>query len=114
MQTVLGCIFRLVMVNEKASTAHLLYLTSQEYLGGNPSLFVTTHSMMAETRLAYSNYRSVRTLLPDLNVILATAPFLQYTALSISPLLTDLLSFAHTRLGIGQEDRTEGCSRECV
>jgi len=95
-QTVLDCTFRLVIINGKASTAHLLYLTFQEYLGGGPGLFVTTHSVMAETCLTYLNRQSVRTLLPGVNVVLVTTPFLQYAALSVSPWLTDLLSFTHT------------------
>ena len=86
-RTVLGYTLGLATIDEEAPTLRLLHFTLQEYLG-QPTLFVTAHSMMAEICLTYLNSRSVRKLRlrgpcasprsPDLHDVLTTTPFLEY------------------------------------
>ena len=68
-RTVLGYTLGLAIIDEKSSTPRLLHFTLQEYLGQHHTLFVTAHSMMAETCLTYLNSRSIRALRPNLKII---------------------------------------------
>jgi len=77
-RTVLGYTLGLATIDEEASTLRLLHFTLQEYLGQHPTLFVTAHSLMAETCLTYLNSRPVLALPLDLNKALETTPFLEY------------------------------------
>jgi len=77
-KTVLGYTLGLVTIDEEASTPRLLHFTLQEYLGQHPTLFVTAHSMMAETCLTYLNCRSIRALPQNLDNFLEKTPFLKY------------------------------------
>ena len=77
-RTVLGYTLGLATIDEEASTLRLLHFTLQEYLGQHPTLFVTAHSLMAETCLTYLNSRLVLALPLDLDKALETTPFLEY------------------------------------
>ena len=55
-RSVLSCTLGLVTIDEKASSLHLVHYTLQEYLGQQPTLFTTPHSMMAQICLTYLNF----------------------------------------------------------
>jgi len=55
MKIILGCTLGLVTIAEKVSTAHLRYLTLQEYYGANPP----SSKLLTEIYLTCLGYRSV-------------------------------------------------------
>jgi len=78
LRTILGCTLGLVTIEKNTSTVRLLHFTLRHYLEQRPTIFVTAHSMMAETCLTYLNYRSIRALPANPDKTLGTTPFLEY------------------------------------
>jgi len=77
-RTVLGSTLGLLTIDEITSTVRLLHFTLQEYLGGQPTLFATPHSRMAEVCLTYLNSKYIRELPPTLGIDTLAAHFLEY------------------------------------
>jgi len=80
MRTILGCSLGLITVEAYTSTVRLVHLTLQEYLSGNPSLFQSPHSMIAEVCLMYLNFRCVRELPPTLTSAPSRVPLVEYAS----------------------------------
>jgi len=76
--TVLGCTLGLVTIDQEASKVRLLHFTLQEYIAQRPTLFVSAHSIMAETCLTYLNYRSIRALAPNIHNVPESTRFVEY------------------------------------
>ena len=79
-ETLLSCCLGLVTVDEKRSRVRLIHLTLHEYLGERPDLFSSAHSKMADVCLTYLNFQSIKDLLPTLQKLPETAPFLHYAS----------------------------------
>ena len=79
-QTLLSCTLGLITIDEQASTVCLLHFTLQEYLVAHPSLFITSHSMMAEICLTYLNFQSVCELSTTRENFPSKTPFLHYSS----------------------------------
>jgi len=81
MGTLLNCCQGLLVMDEEASTVHLIHPTLQEYLSARPDLFDGTHSTIAETCLTYLNFQRFKGLpineLPDP----VQEPFLRYSSI---------------------------------
>ena len=79
--TLLSCCQGLVTMDKGSSTVRLIHFTLQEYLCANPDLFDRAHSTMAETCLAYLNFRQVKNLSAAPPPDPQGTPFLEYSSL---------------------------------
>ena len=79
-RTILNCGLGLVTVDSSSSKVRLVHFTLKEHIMANPTLFCSPHSMIAEVCLTYLNFRCIRDLLPGLDPLPPTTPFLQYAS----------------------------------
>jgi len=79
--TLLTCCEGLVFMENEASTIRLIHFTLQEYLRARPELFVTAHSIMAETCLSYLTSQQIEALSTSSSPHLQGTPFLEYCSL---------------------------------
>ena len=79
-ETLLSCCLGLVAVDEEGSRVRLIHLTLQEYLGGRPDLFGSSHAKMADVCLTYLNSQTIQNLPPNLWEHLRMIPFLDYAS----------------------------------
>ena len=80
LRTLQSCYLGLVTVEPSSSTVRLVHFTLQEHLLGNPTLFHSPHSTIAEVFLTYLNFGSVRDLSPSLNSAPSTMALLEYAS----------------------------------
>ena len=80
LRTLLSSCLGLVTVEASSSTVRLVHFTLQEHLSGNPTLFNSPHSAIAEVCLTYLNFGSIICLSPTLRWAPGTAPFLEYAS----------------------------------
>ena len=81
LRTLLASCLGLVTVEASSSTVRLVHFTLQEHLLGDPTLFHSPHSTIAEVCLTYLNFGCVRDLSPTLLRAPETAPLLEYASL---------------------------------
>jgi len=82
LRTVLSSCLGLITVEGSfLPTVRLVHFTLQEYLSGDPTLFHSPHSAIAEVCLTYLNFGFVRDLSPTLRWAPSTAPLLLYTSI---------------------------------
>jgi len=79
-RTLIGCSLGLITVEASSSIVRLVHFTLQEYLSGNPGLFQSPHSMIAEVCLTYLNFRCVRELSQTLLSAPPIVPFVEYAS----------------------------------
>ena len=79
-QTVLASCLGLLTVEASSSTVRPVHFTLKAHFSGDPPLFYSAHSTIAEVCLAYLNFRSVRDLSPTLDSAPSTMPFLEYAS----------------------------------
>jgi len=91
LRTLVASCLGLVTVEASSSTVRLVHFTLKEHLLGNPTLFHSPHSTIAEVCLTYLNFGSVRDLSPTLRSAPSTMPLLDYASLYWGK---------HTRMGI--------------
>jgi len=80
LRTILASSLGLVVVEASSSTVRLVHFTLQEHLLGDPTLFNSSHSAIAEVCLTYLNFRCVRALSPTLLSAPPTMPLLKYAS----------------------------------
>ena len=81
LRTLVSSCLGLVTVEASSSTVRLVHFTLKEHLLGNPTLFHSPHSTIAEVCLTYLNFGSVRDLSPTLRSAPSTMPLLNYASL---------------------------------
>ena len=81
LRTLVASCLGLVKVEASSSTVRLVHFTLKEHLLGNPTLFHSPHSTIAEVCLTYLNFGSVRDLSPTLRSAPSTMPLLNYASL---------------------------------
>ena len=81
LRTLLASCLGLVTVEASSSTVRLVHFTLQEHLLGDPALFQSPHSTIAEACLTYLNFKSVWDLSPTLRLAPSTMPLLEYASL---------------------------------
>ena len=79
-RTILNCGLGLVTVDSSSSKARLVHFTLQEHIIANPTLFCSSHSMIAEVCLTYLNFGCIKDLSPTLRALPPTTPFLEYAS----------------------------------
>ena len=70
----------LVKVEKASSTIRLVHFTLQEHLLGNPTLFHSPHSTIAEVCLTYLNFGCIGDLPPTFESATSTMPLLEYAS----------------------------------
>ena len=81
LRTLLASCLDLVMVEAFSSTVRLVHITLQEHLFGDPALFYSPHSAIAEVCLTYLNFGSIRCFSPTDYWSFETSPLLEYASL---------------------------------
>ena len=80
-RTVLGCCQGLAIVDKRSSSIRLIHFTLKEYLSRHVDLFDKPHSGIAETCLAYLNFKVVKDLSAHPSRDLQDTPLLKYASL---------------------------------
>ena len=81
LRTVLSSCLGLITVEGSfLPTIRLAHFTLKEYLSGDPTLFHSPHSAIAEVCLTYLNFGFVRDLSPRLRCAPSTTPLLEYAS----------------------------------
>ena len=81
LRTLVSSCLGLVTIEAFSSTVRLLHLTLHEHLSGDPTLFQSPHSTIAEVCLTYLNFGCIEDLSPTLDSAPATAPLLEYASI---------------------------------
>jgi len=79
LRTLVSSCVGLVTVEGPSSIVRLVHFTLQEHLSEDPTLFHSSHSIIAEACLTYLNFESVRDLSRE-DSPPSTMPFLQYAS----------------------------------
>jgi len=80
LRTILASSLGLLAVEASSSTVRLVHFTLQEHLLGDPTLFSSPHSTIAEVCLTYLNFGCIRDLSPTLFSAPPTLPLLEYAS----------------------------------
>ena len=78
--TVLGSCLGLAVIDAETSTVRLIHYTLQEYLS-RPGILPDVHNVLAQSCLAYLNYKQVKGLPANKVPNLEDMPFLEYSSL---------------------------------
>ena len=80
LRTLLSSCLGLLKFEASSSIVRPVHFTLNEYLLSDPTLFRSSHSVIAEACLTYLNFKSIRDLSPTLSSAPTTMPLLEYSS----------------------------------